>query len=122
MRVRIAQPPINPLQRDAERHEFWPGFILALIGALVLFCGAQHMTGVDTTDGNSAWEFQLVKAFSNGGIEYASGIAAPPPPPNPDDPAAAAAAVERWERESARAAVTRGKVRVNTGATAPCPT
>ena len=120
MRVRIAQPPINPLQRDAERHEFWPGFILALIGAFLLVCGARHMTGVDTTDGASAWEFQLVKAFSNGGIESADGVA-PPPPPNPHDPAAAAA-VERWERESARAAATRGKVRVNTGATAPCPT
>jgi hypothetical protein len=116
---RVAQPPINPTARDPERRDFWPGFVLALIGALVIFVGAKHLTDVDTTDGDSARETQLVKAFSSGGLELVDTV----PPPGPavfDDPARAAAAIEQWERSSARPA--RLKFRVNTGASTPCPT
>ena len=124
MRQRIPQPPIQPFARDPERHDFAPGFIAALIGLIVLLCGVRHMTRIDTTDGNTAWETQLIKAFSSGGIQYAN-LSAPPPPPPPDpaNPAAHADALLRWERDSARASAgPRWKVQVNTGASTPCPT
>jgi hypothetical protein len=119
--IRIPQPPVNPALRDRERHEFWPGFIVALIGALLLFCGARHMTNVETVDGGNAWETQLVKAFSASGLQYASQIA-PPPPPRVDDPAAGAEALDRWAREQANAAPPTWKVRVDVEAKTPCPT
>ena len=120
-RIRIEQPPIQPALRDPERHDFWTGFVLALIGLIVLVCGARHLTGIDTTDGESAWETQVVKAFSNGGIRLVDLQAVPPPPP-PDDPAARARAAEQLERSLARASGPRWKVKVDTGASAPCPT
>ena len=113
----IPQPPINPAARDREQHDFWPGFIFALIGLLVIFCGARHMTGIDTTDGNSAWEMQLVKSFTSGGLEYSMpGSFAESPPP--DDPAAEAKAAEQMSKPKS------GKLtyRVNVGAQTPCPT
>ena len=115
--TRIPQPPLNPLARPAEDHDFWPGFIFAIIALLVLFCGARHITGIDTVEGNSAWEWQLVKAFSSGGLEYVVPSDAPLPPES-TDPAAAAREQERRER----AATTPSKYRVNTGAQNPCPT
>ena len=116
---RVAQPPIQPSQRPAERAEFWPGFILSIIGLLVLLAGTQHLTGVDTTDGGTARETQLMKAFASGGLEMVE--AAPLPDPGAfADPAQAAAAIEQWERASARS--TGPKFRVNTGAANPCPT
>ena len=121
MRPRIAQPPINPLQRDPERHDFWLGFILALIGAVVVYCGLGHLTGLETTDGDSARESQLVKAFSSGGLVF-SDLAAPPQLGADTDPTVAAEAMERWERTAAKTGAARWKVRVNTGASTPCPT
>ena len=58
------------------------GFIVALIGIVVAFCGARHLTDVDTVDGGTAWETQLVKAFSFDGLQYPDQVA-PPPPPRP---------------------------------------
>ncbi len=111
------QPPINPALRDRERHDFWVGFIFALIGLLVLFCGTRHMTGLDTVEGNSAWEMQLVKAFTSGGLEYTMpGTMAEPPPP--DDPAAEARFAERRSMSTP----AKLKYRINTGAQNPCPT
>jgi hypothetical protein len=121
MRQRIAQPPINPQQRDREHHDFWLGFVLALIGVIVCFCGLRNLTGVETTDGDSASELQLVKAFSSGGLELTD-LAAPPRLEAQGDPAANAEAMERWERNAARSGPNRWKVRVNTGANTPCPT
>ena len=121
MRNRIAQPPIRPRERDPEHHDFWPGFVASLIAVIVLFCGVRHLTNVDTVDGHTARETQLVKAFSSGGVQW-SDSSIPPPPSPQADPAAAAQALEQWERQHANAAEPRWKVRVDTGATTPCPT
>jgi hypothetical protein len=118
---RIPQPPVNPALRALERHDFWPGFVAALAGVMVAFCGARHLTGVDTVDGNTAWESQLVKAFSSGGLQYASRLA-PAPPPRLDDPAAEAEALDRWSRQQANAQPPAWKIRVDVGAKTPCPT
>ena len=114
---RIPQPPVNPAQRDPERHDFWPGFIAALIGIILTFCGARHLTGVDTVDGGSAWETQLVKAFSFDGLQYPDQVA-PPPPPSGNDPEA----LDRWARQTRNAEPPTWKVRVDTAAKTPCPT
>ena len=119
--IRVEQPPIQPALRDPERHDFWTGFVLTLIGLIVLVCGARHMTAVQTTDGQSAWETQMVKAFSSGGIRLLDQRAVPPPAPL-DDPAAQARAMEQYERNLARASGARWKVKVDTGASTPCPT
>jgi hypothetical protein len=121
MRIKIEQPPIQPTLRDPERHDFWTGFVLALIGLIVLVCGARHLTGVETTDGHTAWETQVVKAFSSGGIRLLDLTATPPPPPA-DDPAARARAEEQFERSLAKAGGPHWKVKVDTGASTPCPT
>jgi hypothetical protein len=118
---RISQPPVNPALRGLEHHDFWPGFILALIGGILLLCGARHLTDVDTVEGSTAWEIQLVKAFSSGGLQYPSQLA-PAPPPKLDDPAAAAEALDRWAKQQATAVLPSWKVRVDTGAKTPCPT
>ena len=39
---RVPQPPLDPALRDSERHDFWPGFIAALVGIILLFCGAVY--------------------------------------------------------------------------------
>ena len=56
---RVSQPPVNPALRDLERHDFWPGFIAALMGIALVFCGARHLTGVDNAAGSTAWEITL---------------------------------------------------------------
>ncbi len=48
---RVPQPPVNPALRDVEHHDFWPGLVAVLIGAVLAFCGARHLTDVDTVDG-----------------------------------------------------------------------
>ncbi len=68
---RVAQPPLNPALRDTEHHDFWAGFVAALIGVILVFCGARHMTAVDTVDGGNATEAQLIKAFTFDGLQYA---------------------------------------------------
>jgi hypothetical protein len=114
---RVAQPPINPATRSAEAHDFWPGFIFTIIALLILYCGVRHITAVETVDGNNAFEWQLVKSFSSGGLEYVVPSDAPQRA-DPNDPAAAAREQERRERASA----AHPKYRVNTGASTPCPT
>jgi hypothetical protein len=119
IRQRVTQPPVHPFLRDSERHDFWPGFILALIAGILLFCGARHVTGVETQDGNSALEFQLVRAFTSGGLEFAE----PGPPPDPtsfNSPDEAAVAMDRAAR--AEALSLKARYHVNTGAATPCPT
>ena len=114
---RVPHPPVNPALRDSERHDFWPGFVASLIGLILVFCGARHLTGVDTKDGGSAWETQLVKAFAFGGLQFADRMA-PPPPPSGDDPEA----LERWARQNRSPETPPWKVRVDTSARTPCPT
>jgi hypothetical protein len=114
---RVAQPSLNPALRDRERHDFWPGFVAALIGLVLAFCGARHLTNVDTVDGGNAWETQLIRAFAFGGLQFADQLA-PPPPPRGDDPEA----LERWTRQNRRAEAPTWKVRVDTAARTPCPT
>ena len=120
---RVPQPPVNPALRSPEQHDFWPGFIAVLIGLVLVFCGARHLTGLETVDGGTARETQLIKAFSVGGLQYADRLAPPAPPlPTPDDPAATAEALDRWAREQAAISPMTWKIRVDTGATTPCPT
>jgi hypothetical protein len=118
---RVSQPPVDPALRDLEHHDFWPGFVAALIGILLLYAGARHLTDVDTTDGGTAWEAQLVKAFSSGGLQYPEQVA-PTPPPGPDDARGSAEALDRWAKQQAQATAPKWKVRVDTGAQTPCPT
>jgi hypothetical protein len=114
---RVPQPPLNPASRDAEQHDFWPGLVVVLIGAVLAFCGARRMTNIDTVDGGSASEPQLMMAFAFDGLQYADRLA-PPPPPKGDDPEA----LERWARENRKAEAPNWKVRVDTAARTPCPT
>jgi hypothetical protein len=118
---RVPQPPVDPALRDLERHDFWPGFAAALVGLILLYCGLRHLTVVETVDGGTARESQLVKAFSSGGLQYPQQIA-PAPPPRLADASAQAEALDRWARQQANAEPPRWKVRVDTGAKTPCPT
>jgi hypothetical protein len=118
---RIPQPPINPALREVERHGFWPGSVAVMVGLVLAFCGVRHLTALGTVTGNSASEIQLVKAFSSGGVQYASEWK-PPPPPRLADPAAQAEALDRWARQQANAAPPTWKIRVDPAAASPCPT
>lgn len=111
---RVPQPPVNPALRDLERHDFWTGFAAVVIGVVLAICGARHLTGVETAEGGTAWETQLVKAFSASGLQFADQVK-PPPPPKDHDPAA----FERWAKQNSPPT---WKVRVDTAAAAPCPT
>ena len=119
---RVPQPPVNPARRDVEHHDFWPGSIVTLIGIVFVLGGAQHLTSVDTVEGSTASEVQLMKAFSSGGLQYPDQQPLPPPPVKPDDAALQAEVLERWARDQARATKPTWKVRVDTGAKTPCPT
>jgi hypothetical protein len=114
---RVPQPPLNPALRDREHNDFWLGFVTVLIGVVLTFCGARHLTGVPTVDGGTAWETQLIMAYCFDGLQYAARLA-PPPPPEGDDPAA----LERWARQNANTPEPTWKVRVDTAAKTPCPT
>jgi hypothetical protein len=118
---RVPQPPVNRSLREREGHDFWPGFVVALTGAMVAFCGARHLTNVDTADGNTAWEIQLVKAFSCGGLQYPDQVA-PTPPPKLDDAANPGEALDRWAKQQANVQPPAWKIRVDVGAKTPCPT
>lgn len=120
MSRRVPQPAIDRARRPTEGHEFWPAFVFALIGLLLAVGGGLRLTGVETTGGGTAWEVQLVRAFSNGGLRYAE-IAASGGLPDPSDPTGAQAAFRRAE-DWRRAGEARSKVRVDLGATTPCPT
>jgi hypothetical protein len=119
--TRVPQPSVNPAARAAERHDFWPGFAAVVAGAAVLFCGAGHVTRVPTATGGAAREMQLVKAFSSGGVQYASEQSAPPPP-NLDNVANPAEALDRWARQQANVVPPSWRIRVDLGAKAACPT
>jgi hypothetical protein len=118
---RVPQPPVVPALRAREGHDFWLGFIVALAGAVMAFCGARHLTNVDTVDGNTAREVQLVKAFSCGGLQYPDQVA-PAPPPNLGDAANAGEALDRWAKQQAHVHPPTWKIRVDAGAKTPCPT
>jgi len=120
MRAKVTQPVIQPALRCPEHHDFWTGFVAAALAVLLLLTGAGHITGVETTEGNSARETQLIRAFSRGGIQRVE-TSSPPRPPDPDDPSAMAS----YREQSQRAMASKGprwKVLVNLGAATPCPT
>jgi hypothetical protein len=117
----VPQPPVNPALRRREGHDFWPGFVVALAGAALAFCGARHLTNVDTVDGSTASEIQLVKAFSCGGVQYPDQVA-PVPPPKLDDLANPGEALDRWAKQQAHVQPPAWKIRVDAGAKSPCPT
>ena len=118
---RVPQPPINPAMRGMERHHFWPVSVAVAVGVVLVFCGVRHLTALGTVTGDAASEIQLVKAFSSGGVQYASEWR-PTPPPRLADPAAQAEALDRWAKEQANAKPPTWKIRVDTAAAAPCPT
>jgi hypothetical protein len=112
---------VNPAQRALERHDFWPGFVATVAGVVIIFCGARHLTSVETTGSSAAWETQLVKAYSCGGVQYAS-EQAPPPPPNLEGVANPAEALDRWAKNQANYQPPSWKIRVDLDAKAACPT
>jgi hypothetical protein len=113
---RVSQPPVNPALRDPERHGFWPGTIVSIIGIGFLAFGGEHLTGIEAGGGGTASEAQLVKAYSSGGLQYPEQTASPPP--RSDDPAV----LERWSRQKDEAQAVAWQVRVDTAAKTPCPT
>ena len=113
---------MNPMLRDAERHDFWTGLVMAVIGVVLIGAGARHLTGVETLDETSARETELIKAFSTSGLKYASQLAVAEPPKFIGDPAASAEALDRWARNRATATPPSWKIRVDTEAKTPCPT
>ena len=118
---RVPQPPLNPAVRPSERHDFRPGFVALVAGAVLTLCGVGHLTSVKTIGGTTASEFQLVKAFSCGGLQYPDQLA-PPPPPKLEGLTNPAEALDRWAKEQANARRPSWKVRVDAGAKTPCPT
>jgi hypothetical protein len=118
---RVPQPPLNPASRDVEAHNFWPGFIIVVIGALLIAGGARRMTAVETVDGGTAREVELMKAFASGGLQYPKHLP-PPPPPRMDNSTVASDALDRWARDTAKPAQVTSKVRVDRAAKTPCPT
>lgn len=119
MARRIPQPQVIARLRPTEAHGGWLGLMVILIAAALLTTGAQHWTQVNTTDGNSAKEAQLVKAFTCGGLQAKTAVTMPDLSQY-DDPAQAAAALDRMARERAHSFPIR--YQVNTGAADPCPT
>ncbi len=117
---RILQPPVNPALRNPERHDFWPAFVALVAGVVLASYGARHLTEVDTVGGSSAWETQLVQAFSSGGLQYPEQVP-PPPPPKVDGLENPAEVLERWARQQASPPPD-WKVRVDVSAKTPCPT
>lgn len=118
---RVPQPPMNPALRAEERHDLWPGLILAVAGIALALLGARHLTSLGTAEGGVAKETQLVMAFSSGGVQYASQIK-PPPPPKLEGVADAAEVMDRWARQRAGFQPPTWKIRVDTSAKTPCPT
>jgi len=118
-RDRIPQPPISAATRDPERHSFWTGAVIAAAAVLLLVCGAGRPTSLETAEGDTATEQQLVKSFAYGALR----LAPPPSPPDParyEDPAEAAAAMEKFARDEQE----RPKIKyvVHTSVVDPCPT
>jgi hypothetical protein len=99
----------------------WTGLAVAGVGVLLAVAGWGHQTRVETAAGGLAWERELVRAFSRGGLKYTDLQAPPAPGPN-QDAAAVERAFEQWERQRAAGKGRRWDVRVDTTATTPCPT
>jgi hypothetical protein len=118
---RVPQPPVNRMLRGREGRDFWPGLVVALAGAALAFCGARHLTNVDTVDGNTARETQLIKAFASSGLQYPDQVA-PAPPPKLDGVANPGEALDRWAKQQAHVPPPTWKIRVDLGAKTPCPT
>ncbi|MBM3878592.1 MAG: hypothetical protein FJ387_02580 [Verrucomicrobia bacterium] len=119
MRRTVPQPPVDPLLRDAERHDFWLGLGVALVAIILLLSGARHVTGIETEPGQSARETQLVRAFARGGLEFQEAVISLDPALF-EDPSQAAAALDRAARIVELP--LRDRYRVNLGAKDPCPT
>jgi len=116
VRARIPQPPIRAATRNPEHHDFWPGFAVALIGGVLVFAGSRHMTALETVDGGTAWETQVIRAFAHGGMRYVPrGPAASGSPGNP-------VTFEGPLGGGADPGLTTSMVRIDTGAKTPCPT
>lgn len=115
------QPPINRLTRQTEEHDFWTGTVVAVIGLLFFIVGLRHLTGIETLDGNSAWETQIVKAFSTSGLRYGESTAAVSPA-LPDISAEAKSPLDHFNKAGTKKSHSIGRVRVDAGASTPCPT
>jgi hypothetical protein len=116
---RIAQPDVQRFSRSLEQRDGWVGLALVLTSVALLICGARHLTGLSTTDGETASERQLVKAFSSGGL-HASNPAAMPAPSVLNDSDQRAAAFDKFQRRDR--SLDKLTYRVDTTATTPCPT
>ena len=114
---RVPQPPLNAALRDREHHDFWGGFVVGLVGLVLIFAGARHLTGVETTDGGTASEVQLMKAYSCSGLQFPEQVPPPRPPTGNDY-----AALDRWMKQNAHATPPAWKVRVDLAAKTACPT
>ncbi len=118
-RKRVPQPPVNPLRRGVEQHDFWPAAAVIAIALVLIWVGARQSTGMTTLDGGSASEVQLVKAFASGGLQFQNAPLTLDPAVYAD-PAAAAAAMDQAARIGDLP--LRARYRVNTDAADPCPT
>ncbi len=115
----IAQPPVNARLRATEDRNFWTGLVLVIAALILLLVGARHLTRINTIEGDNAWEAQLVKSFTCGGLQAKAAVAVPDLAAY-EDPAARAAALEQMARE--RASAFPISYRIDTGAADPCPT
>jgi hypothetical protein len=124
MSARVPQPRVDARSRDPEQHSFPLGFAIVLAAIALLVVGTGRSTRIPTVAGTDATEMELMKAFSSGGVQYASRLASSEPPRPTEDPVASAAALERWARQQANgaAATFQWRVRVDTNAKTPCPT
>ncbi len=119
---RVPQPPVDAARRNPERHGFWPGLVVTLMGLMLLVAGALRSTAVGTIEDRSARETELIRAFAMGGLQYADRLEPAEPPMPTGDPAADAAALARWDQEQASAELPTWRLRVDTTAKTPCPT
>jgi hypothetical protein len=119
---RVPQPPVDAARRDPERHGFWAGLVVTLIGLMLLLAGALRSTAVNTIEDRPARETELVRAFALGGLQYADQMEPPTPPVPTGDPVADAEALARWDQEQANAEAPTWRLRVDTTAKTPCPT
>lgn len=116
VRARIPQPPIHAATRNTEHHDFWPAFALALVGGVLAFAGSRHMTAIETIDGGTAWETQVIRAFSHGGVRYTPH--GPGATGNPANPVNVQGPLPGTSGPTAATPL----VRIDTGALTPCPT
>ena len=118
---RVPQPDIDPSARDRERRSSWPGLVLGVVGLLTGLFGLGRVTDVETVGGGLAIESEINMAFAHGGVR----VVTPKPGPamSPETglppwtgPLGLAGGPGMGEREG------KLKLRVDAGATSPCPT